>query len=200
MRLTIVAIVFLIAAWCGGLAAQTADRTATGLDLALTYSPERGKIADATCDCFWLQGAGANAAYSFYRGFGIAASLTGQHASNLTGGSDLGKVDYLFGPRYTFNAVRGKAEAKFGSRVYGEALFGGVHGFDGTFPAAVQAATSANAFAYQLGIGWDVALVRGFGLRPVEVSFYHSGLPNAASGTQDNLRLAFGVSYHWARH
>src|SRR5579871_6040074 len=74
---------------------------ANAIDLALTYVPERGKIANADCDCFWLQGGGADGAFTFYHGLASAAALTGQHASGLTGGSSLGKIDYLFGPRYT---------------------------------------------------------------------------------------------------
>lgn len=172
---------------------------ANALDLALTYAPERGKIANATCDCFWLQGGGAEGAFTFYRGLGIAAGVTGQHASDLTGGSSLGKIDYLFGPRYTLQ-MSGRSEGGHpSSRLFGEALFGGVHAFDGTFPASVVAKTTANSFAYELGGGFDLSFAHGLGLRIAEVSFYHSDLPNDASHTQDNLRLGFGVTYRLGR-
>lgn len=173
--------------------------TTNAFDLALTYSPERGKIVDASCKCFWLEGGGADAALTFYRGLGVAASFTGQHASALTGGSNLGKMDYLFGPRYTFH-TSGKTEGgRYSTRMFGEALFGGVHAFDGTFPAPIQAATTANSFAYQLGGGLDLSLARGLGIRIFEVSFWHSSLPNNGSDTQDDLRLGFGVSYRIER-
>jgi hypothetical protein len=76
----------------------------------------------------------------------------------------------------------------------------GVHGFDGKFPAGSGTTATANSFAYQLGGGYDLALVRGFGLRVVEVDYFHSALPNNGSGTQNDIRLAFGVSYHIGRH
>ena len=131
---------------------------ANAFDLALTYSPERAKIVDTPCDCFWFHGGGADAGLTLYRGLGIAASFTGQHAT-------------------------------------GEALFGGVHGFNGTFPASSAAVSSANAFAYQLGGGLDLALTRQWAIRAFEASFYHSGLPNSDANTQDDFRLATGVSY-----
>jgi hypothetical protein len=168
---------------------------ANAIDLALTYAPERGKIANASCDCFWLQGGGADAAWTLYRGLGVAASITGQHASGLTGGGSLGKVDYVFGPRYTLH-TSGRSEPRhFSSRIFGEALFGSVHAFDGVFPATGGTQDTANSFAYELGGGFDVSFAHGLGLRMAEVSFYHSDLPNNASHTQDNLRLGFGVTY-----
>ena len=172
---------------------------ANAIDLALTYIPERGKIANASCDCFWLQGGGADAAFTFYRGLGIAAGITGQHASGLTGGSNLGKIDYLFGPRYTLQTSGRGEGGHLSSRLFSEALFGGVHAFNGTFPDSVQVKTTANSFAYELGGGFDLSFAHGLGLRVVEVSFYHSDLPNDASHTQDNLRLGFGMTYRLGR-
>ena len=40
-----------------------------------------------TMCCFWFKGGGADAAFTFWKGWGIAASLTGDHASNVTPGS-----------------------------------------------------------------------------------------------------------------
>ncbi len=44
---------------------------------------------------FWIKGGGANAAVTFWNGFGIAASLTGDHASNVTPGVDANKITIL---------------------------------------------------------------------------------------------------------
>lgn len=168
---------------------------ANAFDLALTYAPERAKIVDTPCDCFWFQGGGADAALTFYRGLGLAASLTGQHASGLTGGASLDKIDYLFGPRYTLHTTGRSETARYSTRLFGEALFGGVHGFNGTFPASSTAVSSANAFAYQLGGGLDLVLTHRWAIRAFEASFHHSGLPNSAANTQDDFRLATGVSF-----
>ena len=124
---------------------------------------------------------------------GVAANLIGWHASNLAGTGSVGKIAYFAGPRYTFSIGHG-------SRLFGEALFGGVHGFDGSFPIATGTETTANSFAYQLGVGFDLALARGFGLRLIELDYFRGSLPDNGSGTQNDIRLAFGLSYHIGRH
>jgi hypothetical protein len=48
----------------------------------------------------------------------------------------------------------------------------------------------------QLGGGVDVALSRGFGVRAIEVDYVRTSLPNNASNTQNDLKIAFGVTYH----
>lgn len=187
---------------CGAQAASLglAPRPAQGgIDLAVTYAPERGKIASYPCDCFWLQGAGADAAMTFYRGLGLAADFAGQHASGLTGGASLSKLDYLFGPRFTLHTT-GKSDAtRYSTRLFAEALFGGVHAFNGTFPAAGQAATSANSFAYQLGGGADLTVTHSWSVRVFEVHFFHSDLPNNAASVQDDLRLATGITLRFSK-
>ena len=199
MRTTTFAIVLWIGAFNLNLMAQTQPSAplgkgaVEGVVLAITYTPERAKIVDTSCACFWFQGGSADAAFTFYRGWGVAANLTGQHASDLAGSGSVGKIVYLVGPRYTFSV-------RHGSRLFGEALLGGVHGFDGAFPSSSGTTPTANSFASQFGGGFDLSLARGFGLRVVEVEYFHSSLPNNGSGTQNDLRLAFGVSYHMGRH
>jgi len=181
--------------------AQTAPNplsfSSRAVDLAVTYTPQYAKVTYGACDCFWFQGGAADASITLYRGFGLAADLTGQTASGLAGGGSISKIDYLVGPRYTFSPFR---REKHNPQVFGEALFGGVHGFDGTFPATTGATATANSFAYQLGVGFDVPLARGFGLRALEIDYVHTGLPDGGSDTQNDLRLAFGVSYRMGKH
>jgi outer membrane immunogenic protein len=208
LRVSTIALVIAAYAVLAGGARSGAQVTPQGLaprpaspafDLALTYSPERGKIASTPCDCFWLQGGGADAAWTFYRGLGLAASFTGQHASGLSGGASLSKFDYLFGPRFTLHATGNSDAARYSSRFFAEALFGGVHAFDGIFPAASQAASSANSFAYQLGGGADLTVNRRWSIRVFEVHFVHSSLPNNAANTQDDLSLATGINLRFAK-
>lgn len=218
MRKTSSAFVLLLATMALSLAAPTpcAAQTANArysfthrpaenaIDAALLYMPERGKVSGSACDCFWMQGGAAEAAYTFYRGVGAAVSFSGETASNLTGGNDLHKIDYLFGPRYTLHVFERQSKAKpansdasrYSASLFGQALFGGVHAFDGTFPAPVTAATSANSFAFELGGGLNLALGRTIGLRLLEASYLHSGMPNAASNTQNDIRLGAGITVH----
>jgi hypothetical protein len=84
-----------------------------------------------------------------------------------------------------------------GTFLFADALFGGIHAFDGAFSVAAGTNSSANAFATQLGGGLDLNLGKDFGIRPLEVDYVRTTLPNSASNTQDNLRLAFGITYRF---
>jgi len=166
-------------------------------DIALTYNLERAKIASSSCGCFWLNGAAAEVAVPFYRGFSATGSFGGAHASNITPGVDLSKFTYVFGPRYTYDISHysGIATRGYSTHLFGEALFGGTHAFSSSFPSPGGLVTSANSFAMQLGGGLDVALSRGFDVRALQVDYIRTSLPNNASNTQNDLRIAFGITY-----
>jgi len=159
--------------------------------IAVTYDLERAKAAAIGGSDFWLQGGGVDIAVPFYKGLSIAGSFSGEHASNIQPGVDLGKLSYLAGPRYTFNTPH--------VAIFGEGLFGGAHGFDSIFPVAGGSTPAANSFAMQIGGGMDIPLHKGFGIRAFEVDYVRTGLPNNGSNTQSDLRLAFGFSYHFGR-
>lgn len=167
---------------------------ATSADVAVTYNLERAKVAASNCGCFWMNGGGVEGALNFRHGLGAVALLDADHASNITPGVGLSKFTYVFGPRYTFSPMRRQQQRQ--TRLFGEALFGAAHGFSSSFPAPGGTASSANSFAMQLGGGVDVAVGRGFGVRALEVDYVRTSLPNNASNSQNDLRLAFGITYH----
>jgi hypothetical protein len=104
-------------------------------DLAVTYATERAELAPGNCGCSWLQGGSADVAVTFRSGLGIAASVTGDHASNFAPGVDVNKVAFMAGPRYTYTAWTGHAATTDVRRMqlYGQGLFGGVRAFNGIF-------------------------------------------------------------------
>jgi len=161
----------------------------TSSDVAVTYTLERAKLQASNCNCFWLNGGSADAAITLYRGFGLAANLTGEHASNILPGVNLGKISFMAGPRYTYGASH--------TRVFGEWLFGVAHAFDGAFPGPTGLTASAGSFSTQLGIGTDIAIHKGLGVRAFEVDYVHTSLPNNGVNSQNDLRLAFGLSYRF---
>ena len=171
---------------------------ATSADVAVTYNLERAKIASSNCGCFWMNGASAEGALNFRHNLGAVALLGGAHASNITPGVDLSKFTYLFGPRYSYDISRytDRYTRKHAAQIFGEALFGGVHGFSSSFPAPSGVTSSANSFAMQLGGGLDLALKKGFGVRALELDYVRTSLPNNTSNAQNDLRIAFGASYH----
>jgi hypothetical protein len=150
---------------------------------------------------FWFKGGGADAAVTFRNGLGIAASLTGDHASNVTPGVDANKVAYLGGPRYTYTAWRDHAGAVNSRRlqVFAQGLIGGVHGFNGLYPATSGATTSANSMAMQAGGGMNLLFSTSLGVRLFEADYVRTALPNNGTNTQTDLRLSAGVTWHIRR-
>lgn len=164
----------------------------TPASIAVTYNVERAKTVSAGCNCFWFQGAAADANWNAWNHLGIAAQLSGGHASNIGPGVDISKIDFLFGPRYTWQRARWQHN-RYHPSVFGEVLLGGVHAFDTVIPTSSGTSSSATAFAMQTGGGANLWLTRHFGIRLVQLDYVYSRLPNAGNSTQNDLRIATGM-------
>jgi hypothetical protein len=175
-----------------------ANLSKTSVDLGLTYAAERAYIAPGNCDCFWFNGGGADVAVTFWKGFGVAGALTGDHASNVTPGVDISKISYMAGPRYTYRplVLKMHGESKLRTQFFGEALFGGAHAFDSSFPSASGLKASADSYAMQIGGGVNIFISKRFAIRIPELDYVRTALPNGNSDVQNDLRLGFGVTYH----
>jgi outer membrane immunogenic protein len=167
--------------------------------IAVTYDLERAKVANTSCGCFWLKGSSADLAVPFYRGLSIAGSFGGGHASSNQSGAGLSKISYLAGPRYTFNTSH-LFRVTRGPQIFGQALFGGTHGFNGPFPIPGAIPSSANSYAMQFGGGLDLPFAGGFNLRAFDLDYVRTALPNNGTNTQNDLRVAFGVSYRFSKN
>jgi len=167
-------------------------------DLGVTFSLERAQIVPGRC-CFWLQGGGMDAAVTLGKGFGVAASVSGDHTTDALPGVDVNKITVLVGPRYTFTAWTGRSQPADERRlqIFGQALFGSVLGFNGLYPAAGGATTNARSFALEAGGGLNLYFSKHVGLRMPEVEYVRTALPNNGSNTQHDLRIAFGTTFHF---
>jgi len=172
-------------------------RQPVSTDLAVTLTLEKADVVPTQC-CFWMKGGGADAAVTFWKGLGLSASVTGDQVSNYAPGYDVSKIAVLAGPRYTRYLWANSASDAYRSRfeAYGEGLFGEVHAFDGTFPSATDLKSTAGSFALQTGGGVSMRFSNHFGLRLIEADYVRSLLPNGSANVQNDLRLAFGVTYH----
>ena len=164
-------------------------------DLAVTYSTENAKITPSSSGSFWFQGGSLDGAVTFFHNFGVAMNVTGDHASNIAPGVNMNKIVFVMGPRYTR-----RLPSKRESRVFVEALAGGVRGFGSLFPTPTGTDTHASSFAYQAGGGLDIAITKHLALRAIEADYVRTYLPNNGTNNQANLRLAFGVTYHSQNH
>jgi hypothetical protein len=166
-------------------------------DLAITYTAEGGKLAFRD-NRFWMQGGSAEAAFTFYRGLGVAFNLSGERATGLSQSVGFSKITLVAGPRYSYSPARWLGP-KHAITVFGESLFGTVHGFNGLFPAGNTARSSADAAAMQVGGGVNVPISKGFGLRAFQLDYVRTNLPNSATNLQHDLRMGMGFTYHIPR-
>lgn len=165
------------------------------VDLGVTFAAERSSPDPSIC-CFWFIGGGVDAAMTFWKGFGIAATVTGDHASGYLPSTDENKISFLAGPRYTFMAWRGHARPEDQRRVllFGQGLVGVAHGFDTRFS---NGSTSSNELAIQAGGGLSLYFTRKFGIRPIDIEFVRTQIGATGFSTQNNLRLGSGLIYHF---
>lgn len=197
MLKTIACLSVLILASLGVAAAQSDQQPASHaklnkLTLGLTYSAERAKTTYSSCNCFWLQGGAADVNWNAWRNLGIAAEINGAHASNIGPGVSLSKIDFLVGPRFTWQSPAWKVRRRPIS-FFGEFLVGGTHAFDTLIPTNSGVTQSGNSFALQTGGGSNLWLTPHLGWRVIELDYGYSQLPNAGSGTQNEVRIATGI-------
>jgi hypothetical protein len=131
---------------------------------------------------FWQEGGTIGLSGEFTNHWGASASITGEHASKVTGGPfDLSKLTTVFGPRYTVLHNR--------IAFYRETLIGESNGFDSYFPNTKGATTSANALALQFGGGVDLHLKQRISIRALQMSRLRTNFPNATTNVQNSLQF-----------
>jgi len=72
-----------------------------------------------------------------------------------------------------------------------------VHAYNGAFPSPTGLNSEAGSYAIEAGGGANVLLGSGFGLRVIEVDYVRNALPNNGSNTQNDARIAFGVTWRF---
>jgi hypothetical protein len=168
-----------------------AQRQSAKLDLSVTYIGERSLKA-STSQNFWMQGGSIELGANVWRGWGIAANVTGTHTGSIgTSGLPLSLVTTTFGPRYRWHADRRVS-------LYGQALIGEANGFRSIFPAAAGSQPDANGLAAQVGGGVDYRLSDRFAMRVLDAGWSRTQLPNSTDNVQNTLRLGAGIVLRFA--
>ena len=156
------------------------------IDVAVTFDAERS-LRSATPESFWMQGGSIELGTNTWRGLGIAANVTGAHASAIGETTiPLSIVTTTFGPRYRWHADHCIS-------VYVEGLIGEGNGFKSLFPTVRGSQTSANSLAAQAGGGLDYRLSRHVAVRAIEAAWQHTQLPNGTNNVQNGLLLGAGI-------
>lgn len=171
-----------------GLASRdTTAAIAAPIEISAGYSSLRTNANPGRCGCFFMNGGSTEVAFHAYRWFSAVADLTGARADKVNGGPQgLSLVAFTAGPRFTY-PVKGRYAP------FAQALFGAAHGFDSYFPVASGSTGAANGFAMLLGGGLDFRLKHYMAIRPVQIDYFLTQLPNGVSSRQNNLRLGAGL-------
>jgi outer membrane immunogenic protein len=141
---------------------------------------------------FGLNGGRADVTLPLNRHVGLVAELSGVHTENIpSSNTGLTLVTYMAGPRVSMPLHLRREAGKVVP--FAQALFGGVHGTDGSFPAHSTMSSSANAFAMSMGGGLQVGLSRTLSLRLVQAEYLYTRLPNLFDNYQNNYRIGAGV-------
>ncbi len=157
--------------------------------VAVGYSYIHANAPPSACDCFGLQGGFAQGAVTLKYWLRIAGEVTGGHANQFGPlGQNLTLMTYTGGPQIVLHAHR--------VETFGQALFGAAHGSDSYFPSGTTASASATSFAINTGGGFDIDLTRHIAVRPVEVNYLRTSLPNGSSNRQNQLSLGAGLVFH----
>jgi len=171
------------------------------IELAVTFDAERAKSAQASCSCFWLKGGTIEGGVTLFHGLGVVANFTGESGTvpPLTGstatGVQLTQYSYLAGPRYTTRPNKLPAHPS----AFVDFLIGGTHATNGVFPTSTSIQSTANSLALQTGAGFELGFKNGFGLRLPELDYIYTALPNNGNNSQNDFRLAFGLTYKLGR-
>lgn len=160
-------------------------------ELGADYNYVRANAPPDGCGCFSMHGANAWFAYNFTHSFAVAAEVSSQRASDISGsGQDLTLTSYLFGPRVSWHKSGHFAP-------FAQVLLGGAHA-SGSFASDSSGfAGSANSFAVIAGGGLDIAITRHFAVRALEADYYRTQFSNGLNDRQNNLRLSAGVIFRF---
>ena len=168
-----------------------AQRPANTIDAYATFSEMRANAPVGGCGCFWMSGGTGGVSVPVWRNFSAVVEAGGNHTDHIpnfnTGLS-------LF---YGMGGIRMRVPNHTRFQPFGQALFGGVHGFDGYFPDQVGKLPTSydTSFAYTVGGGLDIAVSKHIWIRALQADYFYSELRNLQGNRQNQFRLGAGVLF-----
>jgi opacity protein-like surface antigen len=171
--------------------AAMAQKPSNTMDLSVTFSELRANAPVGGCGCFWMAGGTGELSFPLWRNFSAVVAAGGQHTDQIPNfNTGLSLTTAMGGLR-----MRVPNHTKF--QPFGQGLFGGVHGFDGYFPAPVGKLPTSydTSFAMAIGGGLDVAVSRHVWIRALQADYYYSELRNVQGDRQNQFRLGAGIVF-----
>jgi hypothetical protein len=170
-------------------------------DFGMTYTQERSNFVAAAGagapGFFYLRGATVDLGFSLWKGLGVAGSGIGLAGTNLNGNVDIHHVQFLIGPRYTYNLghITPTAWNRKGG-IFVEGKVGYTFATAGQYPVNGVLEDHASALTYLGGGGINLHIYHRFDLRLIEADYVRTQLPNGSDNVQNTLRLASGINFH----
>ena len=169
------------------------------VDAYVTYSEMYANAPVGGCGCFWMNGGAGGLSIPVWRDFSAVIEAGGNTTDHIPGfNTGLSLV-------YGMGGVRMRVPNHTRFHPFGQALFGGVHGFDGYFPAPVGKLPTSydTSYAATVGGGLDIAVSRHIWIRAIQADYFYSELRNVQGDRQNQLRIGAGIvfrapSYHWS--
>lgn len=171
--------------------AAAAQKPANTFDASAIFSEVRANAPVGGGNIFWMAGGTGEFSYPVWRNFSAVAEVGGQHTGNIPGFNvGLSLVSGMGGLRMRF-----PTRTKF--QPFGQALFGGVHGFDSYFPAPVGKLPTSydTSFAMAIGGGLDVAVSKHIWIRALQADYHYSQLRNLQGNQQNQFRIGAGIVF-----
>lgn len=150
------------------------------------YNFFRANAPPGQCGCFNMNGGSGTFLVNLTPRWSALADIAVAQASHVNNTSqNIMIINYLFGPRYTYrNNTRWTP--------YAEVMLGGAkENVNFRFDINRQ------SFGVMGGGGVSTKIKPRWGINIIEVDYVYTRIPNATNNTQNNLRIATGVVYHF---
>jgi len=172
-----------------------AQRPANTIDAYATFSEMYANAPVGGCGCFWMTGGVGGFSVPVWGNFSAVVEVGGNITDHIPGFNTGLSLFYGMG------GLRLRVANHTRFQPFGQALFGGVHGFDGYFPAPVGKLPTSydTSYAYTLGGGVDIAVSKHVWIRAVQADYFYSGLRNLQGNRQNQVRLGAGVLFRGGR-
>jgi hypothetical protein len=170
-------------------------------DFGMAYIQERSKfVGGSSSDYFYLRGAKVDVTVNLFHGLGASLTGAGLSVTNLRGSIDIQNIQFLVGPRYTYNLGH-NTDTQWGRRggAFVEAKVGYTLAPSGSYPSNGNVTSSSTGLTYSGGAGINLTLYHRFDLRLIEGGLVRTELPNGGSNVQNSLYVSSGINFHFGQ-
>jgi peptidoglycan-associated lipoprotein len=156
------------------------------LEVGGNYNFFHANAPPGQCGCFSMNGGSGTFLVNVTPKWSGVADVAVAHAGQVNGtAQNILIINYFFGGRYTY---RNSSRWVY----FGEALVGGAkENVNFRFDINRQ------SLGFLGGGGVTTRLKRKWGINAIEVDYVHTRIPNGNNNSQNNLRIATGVTYHF---